>query len=95
MNKIEKLIAAALFEGIAHATIIPVIIFNLTNYFVKGNWGGIIALAYIITVATIYLISKNKIISRFAFFSTITLVYGGWIAFFLVSAIFAGLGGNY
>jgi len=95
MNKIETLIVKAMIKGVAHATIVPVIIFYLTNYFVKGNFGGAVALIYIVLVATLYLLSRNKDISRFAFFSTITLVYGGWIAFLLVSAIFAGLGGSY
>ena len=95
MNEIEKLIAKAIFEGVANATIIPVIIFNLTNYFVKGSFGGVVALVYIILAATLYFMSKKRDISRFAFFITSTFVYGGWIMLLIISAMLAGLGGSY
>jgi len=95
MNKIEKLIAIALLKGMVHATVVPVVISYVINYFIKGNFGGASAFTYIVLVATLYLLSKNKDISRFAYFSTIILVYGGWIAYLLVSAMFAGLGGSY
>ena len=68
MTTIQKAILIAIVKGVAHATVIPVIIFMLVNNYFEGNWGGVVAVFYMIILGYFYnRILKNKDISKLAF----------------------------
>jgi predicted transglutaminase-like protease len=57
-------------KGVAHATLIPLLIMIFTNYVFSGNFGIVSATAYIIVSTTIYRKHKD-VIAKMAFYYTI------------------------
>ena len=77
----KSILTKAIAKGVAHATVIPLMIFVLTNMLIEGKYGGVAAIVYIIIVSILYnLVLKDKDISKIAFNKTI---------FTIVSTIFA------
>lgn len=60
----------AIVKGVAHATLIPVLIMILINYVFSGNFGIVAATFYIGASFVIYK-NSNKVIARLAFNYTV------------------------
>jgi len=88
----EKIFKIAVAKGVVHATIIPVIIFVLTNELMSGNWGGVAALGYMFMVAVLYnFVFMEKDISRKAFNIAVQFTLLAPLSFLLVFLFANGL----
>lgn len=74
-KEIEKIIMVAIAKGVAHATIIPVMMMILTNLLINGNWGIVSLITYVTFASIVYARSKDKYISKKAFFGTLTALF--------------------
>jgi hypothetical protein len=93
-DKMKKLILMAIAKGVVHASIIPVIIFVLTNKFVDGNLGGIVAFVYMFIVGVLYnFVFQRKDISKKAFNMTFASVVFIPMGFMLLQALAYGVAG--
>jgi len=85
-NDEAKLVIAAMFKGVVHATVIPLLIIIYINGNYEGNFGILGGIFYVIIMWTAYNIwFQNKDISKIAFNYTV----GAYIGFF-ISIIFLG-----
>ena len=90
----KEMVISAMAKGVAHATVVPLMVFVLVNLFIKGNYGGAVALGYMLVVGGLYnVVFKDKDLSKMAFNKTVgviiiavLLVYGGW--FLLYALLF-------
>ncbi len=73
-TEIKKLIIVAYIKGVAHATVVPLIVMVLVNYLFSGNFGGVAALIYVAMVSYIYHKSTNKDLSKQAFQTTLAVL---------------------
>ena len=90
----KKLILVAITKGVVHATIIPMIIFILTNKFVEGNFGGVAAIVYMFIIGVLYnFVFQRKDISKKAFNYTFAFVVFGPLVFMLMRALAYGIAG--
>ncbi len=90
----KKLILVAIVKGVVHATIIPAMIFVLTNRFVEGNFGGVAAIVYMFLVGVLYnFVFQRKDISKKAFNITFAIVVGVPMFFKLLQALAWGIAG--
>ena len=90
----KKLILIAIAKGVAHASIVPVAIFALTNKMVEGNFGGVAALVYMFIVGVLYnFVFQRKDISKKAFNATFTLVVFVPLGLKLMQALAYGIAG--
>ena len=82
----KEMVMSEMAKGVAHATVVPLIVFILVNLFIEGNFGGIVALGYMLIVGGLYnVVFKDKDLSKMAFNKTAGLIiaailfmYGGW-----------------
>ena len=71
-----ELVKAGL-KGFAHATVIPLFTIIITNNLFSGNFGGVVAIIYIIAALIFYnKIAHNKDFSKMVFNYTVSIVYG-------------------
>jgi len=88
----KEIIVLTIAKGVAHATVVPFMVFVLVNLFIKGNYGGMAALGYVLFAGTLYnVIFKDKDLSKMAFNRTVglisiivLLVYGGWFLLYTI-----------
>ena len=82
----KEMVISVMAKGVAHATVVPLMVFVLVNLFIEGNFGGVVALGYMLVVGGLYnVVFKDKDLSKMAFNRTVglisitvLLVYGGW-----------------
>jgi len=87
-NQKRLLIIKSIFKGIAHATLIPLLIMMLVNANIEGNFGGVAAMLYLLIPAKVYKEADNKDISKYAFIKTLQVIVG-FIAFFTILSLLA------
>jgi len=87
-NEIQLLIIKSIFKGVAHATIVPLLVMMLVNANFVGNFGILAGSFYLLVPSLVYLYAKNKDISKMFFFGTLKFL---GIFSFLVATLLLGL----
>ena len=84
-QRLKQEISIAMLKGFLHATIIPILVTVVVNYFWQG-WGLIVAMVYLIIVSLVYRKVKNKDISKKVFFFSLKMLFISLVT--IVSIIF-------
>jgi len=87
-----KIVVVAIFKGILHASVVPMMIMLLINIFFNGNNGLIGLVVYVALVAHLYNnVFEAKDISKMVFNYTVSIVYGTIFGIIGFSALIASL----
>lgn len=80
-NKEKLLVIRSIFKGVAHATVVPLLIMMLVNINIDRHYGLVVGTLYLVIPTLVYLTAKDKKISKMFFFGTIKII--GSIALFI------------
>jgi len=88
-NDLQKrvlLINRSVFKGVAHATLVPILIMLLVNIYIDKEYGLLAGTAYLVIPILVYLFAKDKDISKMFFFGTLKMI-SALVLFIVVNII--------
>jgi len=83
-NNIKKIIIVAILKGIIHASVVPISLMFAMIYLTNNLWALLTPFVYLFFAAFVYTTSKDKDISKIAFFKTLGVVFAGAIIYLLI-----------
>ena len=83
-NNIKKLVIIAIIKGIIHALIVPISLMFIMLYLTNNLWAFLTPFPYWLFVTYVYITSKDKDISKIAFFRTLEFTLTGIMMYLMV-----------